>query len=306
MQTLGESGPVPHAARELDPGQVAPQPAVGRPSAAARHPLLLAIVTAALAAVLASIGTFGIVVTAVAPRLGALESTVAALQESVRATGQPTTVVVNETDLTSVVAAARRSVVTITAKITITTPGPFGRPIGATAVGSGVIVTADGYILTNRHVTEGASSLSIALPDGTTYAGTLVATSSSDDLALVRIEATGLATAKLGRSATVAAGQTALAIGSPLGEYTQTVTRGIVSATGRDIEVADSQTRTTVTLRNLIQTDAAINEGNSGGPLIDVGGQVIGINTALASSAEGLGFATPIDAATSLLDKAGL
>jgi S1-C subfamily serine protease len=160
--------------------------------------------------------------------------------------------------------------------------------------------------LTNRHVIEGATSLTVALADNTSYPGAVVATSESDDLALVRIQATGLPTAQIGDSSKVAVGQTTIAIGSPLGEYTQTVTRGILSATGRDIEVRDTATRLVVTLKDLLQTDAAINEGNSGGPLLDAAGQVIGINTAMASSSEGLGFATPINAAASLLAQTGL
>jgi S1-C subfamily serine protease len=125
--------------------------------------------------------------------------------------------------------------------------------------------------------------------------------SEDEDLALVKVAATGLRAAPIGDPAGIKVGQTAIAIGSPLGTYTETVTKGIVSATGREITVEDDQTGRPVTLKNLIQTDAAINEGNSGGPLLDASGAVIGINTAVATSAEGLGFAIPIDAASDLI-----
>jgi serine protease Do len=210
-----------------------------------------------------------------------------------------------EADLVDVIAAARQSVVTISAEITVTQRGPFGNSGTATGVGSGVIVTADGYILTNAHVVEDATSVTVELSDGQTYEATVVRTLDEDDLALIRVDATGLVPATIGNSSTIEVGETAIAIGSPLGEYTDTVTKGIVSALGRDIEVADETSRSIVALTGLIQTDAAINEGNSGGPLLNADGEVIGINTAMASSAEGLGFATPINAAAELLETAG-
>ena len=204
------------------------------------------------------------------------------------------------TDIVDVVAAARRSVVTITAN-GMSTRGmsPFSVP--ATGVGSGVILTADGYILTNKHVVSGSSSLTVALSDGREYPATLVRELPDNDLALIRIEATGLAAATIGDASTLQAGETAIAIGSPLGTYTETVTRGIISATGRDITVTDEQTGRPTQLHDLIQTDAAINPGNSGGPLLDATGAVVGISTAVAGNAEGLGFAIPIDAASGLI-----
>ena len=122
--------------------------------------------------------------------------------------------------------------------------------------------------------------------------------STDNDLALIKIDATGLAAATIGDSSTLQVGQTAIAIGSPLGTYTETVTQGIISATGRDITVTDEQTGRPTQLHDLLQTDAAINPGNSGGPLLNASGAVIGINTAVAASAEGLGFAIPISAAS--------
>ena len=206
-------------------------------------------------------------------------------------------------DITAVVAAARESVVTITADgMSSSRFSPFAVP--TTGVGSGVILTADGYILTNRHVVDGSQSLTVTLFDGRDLPATIVRISDTTDLALIKIEATGLRAAPIGDSDALQVSQTAIAIGSPLGTYTETVTRGIVSGLDREITVTDQATRRQTTLDGLIQTDAAINPGNSGGPLLDGAGDVIGINTAVAASAEGLGFAIPISAANDLIDLA--
>jgi S1-C subfamily serine protease len=203
-------------------------------------------------------------------------------------------------DLTSIVAAARDSVVTITADgVAGNGFSPFEQP--GTGIGSGIILTSNGYILTNRHVVQGSSSLTVELSDSRTFAATIVKVATDNDLALIKIDATGLVAATIGDSAKLEVGETALAIGSPLGTYTETVTRGIVSGLGREITVADELTRRPVTLTGLIQTDAAINPGNSGGPLLDASGAVIGINTAIATTAQGLGFAIPINDAASLI-----
>jgi S1-C subfamily serine protease len=214
-----------------------------------------------------------------------------------------TTQIVEVADLTDVVAAARESVVTITAN-GISTQGfsPFGQAIQG--IGSGVILTSTGYILTNRHVVEDSTSLSVELADGRTFEATIVRESSDTDLALIKIDATALPAASIGSSASLEVGQTAIAIGSPLGTYTETVTQGIVSGLGREVTVTDQLTRRRTTLTDLIQTDAAINAGNSGGPLLDAAGNVVGINTATSTSAEGIGFAIPIDAAAELIQLA--
>jgi S1-C subfamily serine protease len=206
----------------------------------------------------------------------------------------------DDDDITAVVAAARESVVTITADGVATNRfSPFSVP--TTGVGSGVILTSTGFILTNRHVVEDSRSLSVALADGRELPASIVRISGDTDLALIKVDATGLPAAAIGDSDALAVGQTAIAIGSPLGTYTETVTRGIVSGLDREITVTDQATRRQTTLSGLIQTDAAINPGNSGGPLLDGAGNVIGINTAVASSAEGLGFAIPIAAASGLI-----
>jgi S1-C subfamily serine protease len=204
-------------------------------------------------------------------------------------------------DLTAVVAAARLSVVTITTQAGGAL-SPFSVPTAG--VGSGIVLTADGYILTNRHVVQGNGSLTVELADGRQFDGTVVTVSQTDDLALVKIPATGLTPARIGDSANLKVGETALAIGSPLGTYTETVTKGIISATGRTITLRDELTGRPTTLKDLLQTDAAINPGNSGGPLLNAAGEVVGVNTAVSTRAEGLGFAIPIAAARTLIDQA--
>jgi serine protease Do len=206
------------------------------------------------------------------------------------------------TDLTAVVAAATPSVVTITSDLQTTRFSPLSVP--TTGVGSGIVLSADGYILTNRHVVADSTALTVELEDGRQYDARIVDVSSTDDLALIKIDATGLTPARIADSADLQVGQTAIAIGSPLGTFTETVTKGIVSAVDRTITVSDEATGRPETLTGLIQTDAAINPGNSGGPLLDATGAVIGINTAVSTSAEGLGFAIPIHAAEALIAQA--
>src|SRR4029077_14398330 len=133
-----------------------------------------------------------------------------------------------------------------------------------------------------------SDQLKVQLKDGREFTGKIYGIDTLTDLAIVKIDATDLPTAPIGDSSTLKVGQTTIAIGSPLGTYTNTVTSGILSATGRSIDVDSGR------VNNLLQTDAAINPGNSGGPLLDAGGNVIGINTAIAANANGIGFAIPI------------
>ena len=215
----------------------------------------------------------------------------------------PTAVVartVAASDLTAVVAAARSSVVTITAD-GITTAASARSRQTIQGVGSGVILTSTGYILTNRHVVAGSTSLSVQVLGGQDYPATVVQLSSTTDLALIKIDAPNLSPASISPSSDLKVGQVAIAIGSPLGTFTETVTQGIVSAVDREITVADELTGRPTTLTGLVQTDAAINPGNSGGPLLDSGGNVIAINTAVSTNAEGLGFAIPISAGADLI-----
>ncbi len=173
----------------------------------------------------------------------------------------------------------------------------------ATGIGSGFIYDANGYILTNDHVISGGGTITVTLADGRQFPGTVVKADPAADLAVVKIAATGLPTATIGSSANLKVGQMAVAIGDPLGQFANTVTTGIVSGLDRQI-TAGSGPRNAEQLSGLIQTDAAINSGNSGGPLVNAAGQVIGINTATASNAQGLGFAIPIDAARSIMSAA--
>ena len=165
-------------------------------------------------------------------------------------------------------------------------------------VGSGVIYSADGWIVTNRHVVEGATQITVHLKDGRDVTGTIYGIDTLTDLAIVKVESTDLSVATLGRSSDIQVGQTAIAMGSPLGVYTNSVTAGIISALGRQITTESGR------LDGLIQTDAAINPGNSGGALVDSSGAVIGINTAISNEGAGIGFAIPIDIARPIMEQA--
>ena len=186
-----------------------------------------------------------------------------------------------------VAAAVADSVVEITTEV-VSTNNFMGQYISQGA-GSGVIFTTDGYIVTNHHVIEGASKINVTLKNGTSYSAKIVGDDSKTDLALLKIEASGLTPAVLtADSDQLKVGQTAIAIGNPLGQLGGTVTSGIVSALGREIEIG-GETMT------LLQTSAAINPGNSGGGLFDDKGYLIGIVNAKSSGSdiEGLGFAIP-------------
>ncbi|RKT85641.1 putative serine protease PepD [Saccharopolyspora antimicrobica] len=169
------------------------------------------------------------------------------------------------------------------------------------AEGTGVILTPDGYVLTNNHVVSGGGQIAVTLPDGTVKSAQVVGTSPSYDLAVIKLDgASGLTPAELGKSSSLTVGQQVVAIGSPLG-LEGTVTSGIVSAMNRTVEAKGDNGQPVI--YNGIQTDASINSGNSGGPLVNLDGQVIGINSAILSSGQnsgniGLGFAIPIDTAS--------
>ena len=276
------------------------QPAPRSPRAGGRG-LTGLLATSLLSAVLASAGTVALVEGGFGTAAAGATQSPNAVTTGTGASGTPAPATVE--DITTVVANAKASVVTITADgLSAGGLSPFQVP--TTGVGSGLILTSDGYILTNHHVVAGSTTLTVKLADGQEFPATLIRTSSTTDLALIKINATGLAAASIGDSATIQVGQVAIAIGSPLGTYTETVTKGIVSGLNRDITVSDQGTRTQTALHGLIQTDAAINPGNSGGPLLDSAGNVLGIDTAVASSAEGLGFAIPISAAADLIQAA--
>jgi serine protease Do len=172
--------------------------------------------------------------------------------------------------------------------------------------GSGFIVSTDGYILTNNHVIEGSSRVIVRLLNGREYTGRIVGTDKDTDIGVLKIDATGLTAAALGSSEATRVGEWVLAIGNPLGEdLTFTVTQGIVSAKGRaNLDVGDRDNGKLI--QDYIQTDAVINRGNSGGPLVNARGEVIGINAAIASTTgyfTGYAFAVPIDLARRVMDQ---
>lgn len=202
--------------------------------------------------------------------------------------------------ITEIVAKGKPAVVAIDTEMTVATP--FGRNSVVPSAGSGFILTADGYIVTNHHVINGAQNIQVTLDNGDTYPAKLVGSDPVNDVAVLKIDGKDLPTVALGKSSDLEVGELAVAIGNPLGELSGTVTAGIISALDRTITV-DGQEMT------LLQTDAAINAGNSGGALFNSFGEVIGINTAKNSGSgiEGLGFAIPIDHAepiiTQLIEK---
>jgi S1-C subfamily serine protease len=201
-------------------------------------------------------------------------------------------------DVSALVQQAQRSVVRVTSRLTQF--GPFGQPVTGEAVGTGFVVTSDGLIVTNAHVVENGDDITVTLADGRQYLATVVQMDSAADLAVLDIDETGLPTLALADSSEVLAGQSVVAIGFALGlEGSPTVTTGIVSSTGRTIQVADGQMIRTY--REVFQISAAINSGNSGGPLLDLRGRVIGINTAGAQGADNIGFAIPIDQVKALI-----
>lgn len=194
---------------------------------------------------------------------------------------------------------AMPSVVGITTT-TIDTNNYFAIPQESQGVGTGFIVDSNGYILTNSHVVSDgkAADVNVLFNDGSNMKGKVLWNDASLDLAMVKVEKTGLVEADLGDSDVVRTGDIAIAIGNPLGlEFQKSVTQGIISGLDRSIETQKSN------MTGLMQTDASINPGNSGGPLLNDKGQVIGINTAKASQAEGLGFAIPINTAKPIIDQ---
>ena len=193
---------------------------------------------------------------------------------------------------------ARASVVEVT--VTTSATGPMGESGTAEAQGSGFVYDTIGHIVTNAHVVDGARSVRVAFSNGKTYDATVVATDASTDLAVLKVDApaSALVPLSLADSSDVAVGDTVVAIGSPFG-LENSVTAGIVSALGRSMEAPNG-----FTINGSIQTDAAINHGNSGGPLLDLEGKVIGVNAQIASDSggnEGVGFAIPSNTVGSIV-----
>jgi 2-alkenal reductase len=245
---------------------------------------------ALLSAVLASGGTF-----AALSASGALDRTTPppAANADTATVRQPISIE-ESSAVVDVAAKAGPAVVKITTAAAVETQPDLEQE----GVGSGVIFDTDGWILTNRHVVAGSESLTVELQNGLTYPGTIYGIDTLTDLAIVKIEAPDLVAAEIGDSDALRVGQLVVAIGSPLGTFSNTVTSGIVSATGRRIQTEGAS------LDNLIQTDAAINPGNSGGPLLDATSAVVGINTAIARDSSGIGFSIPINLAKPLMEQA--
>ena len=199
----------------------------------------------------------------------------------------------------SVYAKNVQAVVLITCEVSTTY---FGQTSTGVSTGSGFVISENGYVVTNYHVVEGASRITVSSYNGEEYAATLVGHDSTNDVAVLKVEAEGLPAVVMGSSTELAVGDQVVAIGNPLGELTATLTVGYVSAKDRDVN-------TDGTSINMIQTDAAINSGNSGGPLFNMKGEVVGITTAKYSGSsssgatiEGIGFAIPIDDVASMID----
>jgi S1-C subfamily serine protease len=165
------------------------------------------------------------------------------------------------------------------------------RRIEGEGAGSGVVIAQDGFVLTNNHVIERANEVEVELTDGSTFPAQVVGADPATDLAVVRTGASGLPTADLGDSSSLRVGQLVIAIGNPMG-FESTVSTGVISALGRALRSPSGRL-----IENVIQTDVPLNPGNSGGPLVDSRGRVIGINTAMLSMAQGISFAVPVNTA---------
>ena len=206
------------------------------------------------------------------------------------------------------------SVVSVNTTMTVQNSGNpffgFGGSGVQEGAGTGIILSADGLVITNRHVVpDGTSKVSITLSDGTEFDDVSIVgrTSSNDslDIAFLKIndlKGKKLTPAKIGDSSKMQVGESVIAIGNALGQFQNTVTSGILSGHGRSVQAGDASGDNTENLEDLFQTDAAINEGNSGGPLVNLDGEVVGINTAIAGGAQNIGFAIPINDVTGLID----
>ncbi len=213
-----------------------------------------------------------------------------------------------EGSIADVATTVSKSVVSIVTETKTTTTyrsifgGLYDEDETGAAAGTGIIVSSDGYVLTNKHVIDNATKIYIVLDDGTVYKSVqLIGTDPLNDVAYLKIDgASDLTAAKLGDSKSITIGEQVIAIGNALGQYQNSVTSGIISGAGRSLTATDSSYQNAESLSDMIQTDAAINAGNSGGPLVNAAGEVIGINTAV-SSGNGIGFAIPISSIKGML-----
>jgi S1-C subfamily serine protease len=251
----------------------------------------LVLASAVLSAALASGGTAALLL-ASAPATAPAAASPGVVVPASAPAGTTVTRLDPSDAVAAVAAAAEPSVVTIAAT---------GGGRNASAGGSGIIVSADGLILTTAVVAPSDTTYDILLADERQATARVVASDTVHGLVLLRTSATGLTPARVGTGATLTVGQLVVAVGSPLGEFTDTVTAGIVSGLGRSIDLRDPSTGRRVALSGLVQTDAAINAGSSGGPLLDAAGTVVGVIVTSAADGQGIGFAIPIVDALALL-----
>ena len=260
--------------------------------------ILLVIVVAGISALTGALAGGAIV-------YGALQQDFANLPGPVQEIFPPEkpgqTLTLNTTDIETSITQAVEKIGPAVVTVVGTIPGQntFFGPTGDRMVsGTGFFITEEGYILTNNHVVDGTNEVNIVLSDGTEQKATIVGTDLYSDIAVLKTNGKVPAVARLGNSDVLKPGESVIAIGSPLGNFKNTVTVGVISATGRAIDTGSGYQ-----IEDLIQTDAAINHGNSGGPLVNLVGEVIGINTLVVRNtnsgdvAEGLGFAIPMNTA---------
>ena len=287
----------------------APTPPAHKPAKKPRKPIWKPIIAGVLAVALVA-GGCGITAAMVNKRWESREQALTeklnVLQKQIENTtssGKGTLVPTDGSAMTpsQLYAACVDSVVAITS--TVTSTGIYGNTSTGTSSGSGFILTADGYIVTNYHVVEGATDLTVTTYDGTEYPAELKGKDATNDVAVLKVEGTDMPAVTLGSSHDLVIGDMVAAIGNPLGKLAATQTIGYVSGINREVATGG------VTTISMIQTDAAINPGNSGGPLFNMYGQVVGITTAKYSgttgsgaSIEGIGFAIPIDDVAAMLD----
>ena len=264
-----------------------------------RAALILAIIFVVFAS--AVMGAF-IGGTLIYTRLNSMEETPQLNPQSTVITLQDNKITIASTDISTMITEVVEKVEPSVVKVVGVIPGQqsfFGVTDDQQVSGSGFIITRDGYIITNNHVVESVNQINVVLSDGTTIPAKIVSTDVFADLAVLKTEGQMPDVATLGDSDILKPGESVIAIGSPLGDFRNSVTVGVISATGRTLDTGSGYE-----MENLIQTDAAINSGNSGGPLVNLAGEVVGINTLVvrgdgmgSAIAEGLGFAIPSNTA---------
>lgn len=270
--------------------------------------LLLVVALTGMAALSgAAVGGFVVYRTVSQIQPSSLASSIPVVKTIQASSGQQQTLIVNTTQIETTVTQAVQKVGPAVVTVVGTIPGQhtyFGLNGDQTVSGSGVFISDKGYILTNNHVVEGTKDVTIILADGSQQKATIIGTDLYSDIAVLKVDGKVPSVAVLGNSDVLKPGETVIAIGSPLGDFKNTVTEGVVSATGRSIDTGNGYL-----IEGLIQTDAAINQGNSGGPLVNLAGEVVAINTLIVRNtgsgavAEGLGFAIPVNTAQAVAEQ---